>query len=310
MHRQIARSHHREPRQQVVMGCRQGVKGEGGIQMVLGVERHVPHQPPQRRQGVGGAGVAQAIGHEGTAAVLGQQHKAQQGLPHRQRQQPIPEQKTVGTDQGNQGQQAISSELQPQRTTHPRGGIGGDVRTGAEISSQPCQMAADLADPPGQAAELQQIGGSGGGGLVLQFRIETHQVGVAVVPLVIAPVEIGVVETQHARPPGHGVVEGAAGEGGAVAGLVHRAEREGQAPTQQQQADQPQRRHQRRRHQRHKHQRRRHQTRLPQRLAPQQPTSHQHAQMEGELQQPGPVMALVESSQPLGRQGSRRCSGR
>jgi hypothetical protein len=32
--------------------------------------------------------------------------------------------------------------------------------------------------------------------------------------------------------------------------------------------------------------------------------------MEGELQQPGPVMALVESSQPLGRQGSQRCCGR
>ena len=134
--------------------------------------------------------------------------------------------------------------------------------------------------------------------------------GVAVVPLVVAAVEISVVETQHAGPPGHAIVEGAAGEGGAVAGLMHRAEREGQAPTQQQQTEQPQRRHQRRRHQWRRHQRRRHQRRKHQRLAPQQPTSHQHAQMEGQLQQPGPVMALVEGSQPVGRQGSQRCSGR
>ena len=268
------------------MGGRQGVEGQGGVEVVLGVEGHVPHQAPQRRQGVGGAGVAQAIGHKGAAAMLGQQHKAQQGLPHRQGQEPKPEKKTVGADQGQQGQQAIDSELQRQRTTHRRDGISGDVGTGAEISSQPCQMAADLADPPGDGTELQQIGTPGGGRTVLQLWIEAHQVGVAVVPLVVTPVEIGVIETQHPGPPGHAIVEIPAGEGGAVARLMHGAEREGQAPAQQQQAEQPQRRHHGRRHHERRHHGRGQQGRgqlgtgqraLPQRLRPQQPTRHQNA---------------------------------
>ena len=77
------------------MGPLQGVKGQGWIEVVLGVEGHVPHQPAQRRQRVGGAGVAQAVGHKWAAAVLGHQHKAQQRLANGQGQQPKPETKAI-----------------------------------------------------------------------------------------------------------------------------------------------------------------------------------------------------------------------
>lgn len=101
-------------------------------------------------------------------------------------------------------------------------------------------MAAEFADPPGESAELEEIGGQGAGCRVLQFRIEPGLMGVAVMPLVIAAIEIGVVEAQDPGQPSHRVVEAAAGEVGAVAALVHGAKAERQASAQEDQSGQPQ----------------------------------------------------------------------
>ena len=101
-------------------------------------------------------------------------------------------------------------------------------------------MAAQFADPPVPAQQLQAVGQAGGGLGILQFGIEAHLVGEAVVPLVIAAVKGGVVEAQQAGDPGTGVVEAAAGKGGAVAAFVHGRKAGGQANAAGHQAQQSQ----------------------------------------------------------------------
>ena len=64
--------------------------------------------------------------------------------------------------------------------------------------------------------------------------------GVAVVPLVVAPIEGGVVEAEQTHQPGHSVVETLAAKGGAVAALVQTGKTGCQPSTAEHQSDQPQ----------------------------------------------------------------------
>jgi hypothetical protein len=50
--------------------------------------------------------------------------------------------------------QAVDAELEANRLLQRRHRIGLDVNVLLEISSQPCQMAADLAHPPGDGTKL------------------------------------------------------------------------------------------------------------------------------------------------------------
>ena len=82
---------------------RQGVEGKRGIQVVFGVERHVPHLPSNHRIRQGCTGVAGAIGIKATAAVLRQHRQPQERLANGQGQQPIPEQKTTAIQNRYEG---------------------------------------------------------------------------------------------------------------------------------------------------------------------------------------------------------------
>ena len=269
------------------VGLGQRVKRQGGIEVVFGVEGHVPHQPAQRRQGEGGAGVGQAVGAEGAAAVLCQQHKTQQGLADQQRKQPEARQKAVAAWKRQQQQGAIDGELPTQRRSYPIRRLRRDVGVGAEITPQTAPVPPQLAQPPGQPAQLQQIGAEAGGRGILQLRIQARLVGVAMVPLVIAAVEIGVVEAQHAKPPGQGVVALAIGEGGAVGALMHGAEAEGQTPAEQRQTHQAQGQRQRWR-------------------SPEEAACQQEGAMAEQLAPGGTGAALVEVGEQGRRQEGRR----
>jgi hypothetical protein len=115
--------------------------------------------------------------------------------------------------------------------------------------------------------------------VLLQLGIEPRLVRVAVVPLVIAAVKVGVVETEHTGPPGHRVIAGPVGEGRAVAAFMHGAEAEGQAPAQQQQ-------------------RRQAQGPGPGGLQPDGGTQHNQAPMARHLTPAGCITAPVELGQP------------
>ena len=77
MHVDVALIEMLQGRSHIAVGFGQGVEGYGGVEVVLGMEWHVPHQPAQRLQRQRGAGVAGAVIAEAAAAVLGQQHEAQ-----------------------------------------------------------------------------------------------------------------------------------------------------------------------------------------------------------------------------------------
>ena len=223
--------------------------------------------------------------------MLGQQHEAEQRLAHRQGQEPVPEKKAVASGEGGEGQQGVDERLKTEGAPQGGNGVGRDVGTTAEVAAQSGPVATEFAGPPGQTAELKQIGAQAAGGAILQLRIEPGQMGVAVVPLVVAAIEIGVVEAENAGPPGDRVVETAAGEGGAMAALMHGAEGEGQGPAEQQQPGQGQGQVPGRR-----------QAPGPggcglQRQRPQRSPDHDQAEMQAELPQRRCIAAAVQRSQ-------------
>src|SRR5215469_1109537 len=64
---------------------RQGVKGHGGIGVVLGVVRHVPREQADQGHGEGRPRVVETIGGEGTGGVLREQIRPKKGLAHEPR---------------------------------------------------------------------------------------------------------------------------------------------------------------------------------------------------------------------------------
>ena len=105
--------------------------------------------------------------------------------------------------------------------------------------------------------------------------------GVAVVPLVIATVKIGVVEADYPCPPGPAIVTVALVKGGAVTALVHGAEAKGQSGAQQSQGRQAQ-----------------HQGQSG--LAPQPATHQDQGQMAPELTPTSGIGTAIEQCQAFG----------
>ena len=64
MHGKVAVVEMLKLRRQLQMRLREGMERQRGVEMMLCVERHVPHQPAHRRNGEGGAGVGEAISAE------------------------------------------------------------------------------------------------------------------------------------------------------------------------------------------------------------------------------------------------------
>lgn len=123
--------------------------------------------------------------------MLGQQEETQERLTHQQRQQPVPEQKAIAPRQREQGQGAIDGELPANRLAHLGNHLRVEVGHGREIGpNQLTAVAAELAGPPVPAADLEHVAPEAGGGRILKLRVEPWQVGVAVVPLVVAAVKV------------------------------------------------------------------------------------------------------------------------
>jgi hypothetical protein len=59
--------------------------------------------------------------------------------------------------------------------------------------------------------------------------------GITVMPLVIATVEISVIKTEKPSPPGNGIIKLPVGKGSAMATFMHRTKAKGQTSTKEQQ---------------------------------------------------------------------------
>ena len=60
----------------LLMHIRQAMEGHEGVEIVLGVIGHVPHQQPQQRRGQHGAGIGQPVAVVGAKRELGEQIEA------------------------------------------------------------------------------------------------------------------------------------------------------------------------------------------------------------------------------------------
>src|SRR5215471_19131294 len=216
-----------DPSLHPLVQARQGVKGYGGIGVVLSVIRHVPREQADQSHREGRPCVVETIGGEGTGGVLREQIRPEESLAHEPRQNPHEEQHGRAREHGEQGERNVEREIDPcledQRAAlpgrHPR--TVGPPRGEAEDVPDAAQTVRD-------AREHEEVGAQGGGLGKEELGIARGVLRVAV----MLPVEHAIVtirpEGEEARHRTHDHVEPAVAEGGTVGCLVKRAEEEGQ----------------------------------------------------------------------------------
>ena len=214
------------------MQPRQGVEGDAGVGVMLGVIRHVPHPPADPGGGAQGPGAMQLGAVVGEAGVLGHQVQAEEDMSDRPDHQDGPKARDEGEAEGDQGGEEGEDEAALPGDPGRLGGADEGEQAAPDRRRQ--ERAADgehqLAGPQ-QLSRYQQQVGEDIAGPPVQERGRGHDLRVVAAVLglaVVLPVELaeearGLQHQGGAQPDGR-AVERRRREGGAVAGLVERRE--------------------------------------------------------------------------------------